>query len=789
MGCAKPPSGLLRSRRWVLLLSCATVLLSAPRSLAAEKPLPTAPAEKLGLDAEQLSRIDAAVHEAIKKGELPGAVVVVVHRGHIVFRKAYGNRSVEPDTTLMGPTVVFDLASLTKPIATATSIFILLEQGKLRLSDLVSQHVPGKPFQGAKITIAQLLTHTSGLIADNPLADYRDGREKALQRVYQLKPKAEPATQFMYSDVGYIVLGDLVERLSGMPLDRFAHQHVFAPLGMNETGFRPQGKLAERAAPTEKIDGGWRLGEVHDPRSFAMGGVAGHAGLFSTADDLAVYAQMLLEQGEYAGQRILSTASVREMTAARPVPGGDGAWLRTYGWDMSTRFSSNRGDLFAAGKSFGHTGFTGTSIWLDPDSQTAVIFLSNRVHPKGKGNVTRLRGQAATITAAALPNRVPSAARSVPGTLCGIDVLVRDRFASLKTRRVGLITNHTGRDREGRPTIDLLHQAPGVKLVALFSPEHGIRGALDEKVSDSKDKVTGLPIYSLYGERRKPTADTLQGIDTLVFDIQDAGCRFYTYISTLGLCLEAAAEHKIRFVVLDRPNPLGGELVEGPVLEAGRESFVGYHRLPIRHGMTIGELARMFNKERGIGADLQVIPMVRWKRQDLLDRTGLEWVNPSPNLRSLNAALTYPGIGLLETTNISVGRGTERPFEWIGAPWLDGRRLAAVLAEESLPGVRFVPLRLTPSYSTHKGQPCGGMQIIVDDWTRFRPVHTGLAIAATLRRLYPDDWKIERYDRLLGHQRTFEGLSRGAPWRQLERAWQPELEQFLVRRRAFLLYD
>jgi uncharacterized protein YbbC (DUF1343 family) len=571
-----------------------------------------------------------------------------------------------------------------------------------------------------------------------------------------------------------------------VPLDEFARDHVFAPLGMNETGFRPQGALKDRAAPTEKIANRWRQGEVHDPRAFAMDGVAGHAGLFSTADDLAVYAQMLLNRGVY-GKRVLGAASMREMTAPRSVPGGEGAWLRTYGWDMSTRFSSNRGDLFPATQTFGHTGFTGTSIWIDPGTQTAVIFLSNRVHPHGKGNVTRLRGQVATIAAAALPTQPATTDRSE--TLCGIDVLVREQFAILKGRRVGLITNQTGRDRDGRTTIDLLHKAPGLTLVALFSPEHGIRGALDEKVSDTQDKLTGLPIYSLYGERRKPTAETLRGIDTLVYDIQDAGCRFYTYISTLGLCLEAAAENKIKMVVLDRPNPIGGALLEGPVLDAGRESFVGYHRLPIRHGMTVGELALLFNKERGIAADLHVVKMEGWRRGDLLDRTGLEWVNPSPNLRSLNAALTYPGIGLLETTNLSVGRGTERPFEWIGAPWLHGRRLAAALAKEKLPGVRFVPLRLTPTYSTHKGQACGGVQIIVDDWSRFRPVHSGLAIAATLRRLYPDDWKIDRYDRLLGHKSTFDGLARGTPWRELEQAWQPELRRFMSQRQTYLLYD
>ncbi|HYV36771.1 MAG TPA: DUF1343 domain-containing protein, partial [Gemmataceae bacterium] len=368
------------------------------------------------------------------------------------------------------------------------------------------------------------------------------------------------------------------------------------------------------------------------------------------------------------------------------------------------------------------------------------------------------------------------------------DVLAEENFARLKGHKIGLVTNHTGVDANGRATIDLLHSAPGIKLVALFSPEHGIRGAVDAKVADTTDDKTGLPIWSLYGERRKPTAATLKGIDTLVFDIQDAGCRFYTYISTMGLMLEAAAENKIKVVILDRPNPIGGLAVEGPVLDAGKESFVGFHRLPIRHGMTVGELALLFNKERKIDADLEIISMQGWKRGDYYDATGLTWLHPSPNLRGLTAALTYPGIGLLETTNISVGRGTERPFEWIGAPWLDGRKLATALAEEELTGVRFVPLSVTPTASTFKGERCGGVQIIVDNWTTFRPVRTGLAVAHTLRKLYPDAWKIKSYDRLLSHQATLTGLEQGRPWRELEKAWQPGLEAFLKVRQGYLLY-
>ncbi len=327
-----------------------------------------------------------------------------------------------------------------------------------------------------------------------------------------------------------------------------------------------------------------------------------------------------------------------------------------------------------------------------------------------------------------------------------------------------------------------------MKLVALFSPEHGIRGEFDEKVGDGKDEKTGLPVYSLYGERRKPTAEQLKGVDTIVYDIQDIGCRFYTYISTLGLVMEAAKEAGVKVVVLDRPNPIGGVRVEGPVRDAGRESFVAYHELPLRHGLTVGELATLFNAERKIGADLTVVKCEGWKRGDTFDRTGLPWRNPSPNMRHLTAAVLYPGIGIIETTNVSVGRGTERPFEWFGAPWIDGRKLAAELSKQNLPGVRFVPTSRTPTGSTHKDKACGGVDVIVDDWEKVRPVSLGMAVAVTLRKLYPDDWQTKRYDTLLVHKVTFDALTGGKSAAELEAAWAADLAKFAERRTAALLY-
>jgi uncharacterized protein YbbC (DUF1343 family)/CubicO group peptidase (beta-lactamase class C family) len=739
------------------------------------------------IDRDRLNRIDDAAAAAIKRGDCPGAVVLVVHGDDVAFRKAYGNRSLHPAKVPMTADTVFDMASLTKPVATATSAFVLIEQGKLRLSEKVATYWPEFAANGkAEVTVEHLLTHTSGLTADNSLADYKDGKAGALKRVAALPLEAEPGTRFKYSDVGFIVLGELIERVGGKPLDAFARTNVFEPLGMADAGFRPADQLKSRTAPTGQRDGKWLVGEVHDPRSAAIGGVAGHAGLFATADDLGRYARMLLRGGELDGKGVLSPLGVRLMTTPVPVPGGK----RSRGWDVDTSYSAPRGELLPKGEGLGHTGFTGTSIWIDPPSRTAVIVLTNRVHISEKVQVTALRKEVANIVAGALrESGLRGQGSGVSEVKCGIDVLEAEKFERFKGRNVGLVTNHTGRDRQGRATADVLHAADGMKVVALFSPEHGIRGELDESnITDGTDPKTGLPVFSLYGKRRKPDAETLKGIDTLVYDIQDIGCRYYTYISTLGNVLEAAAEHKVKVVVLDRPNPIGGVAIDGPLTDAGRESFIAYHALPIRHGMTVGELAKLFAAERKLAVDLEVVKCDGWRRGDLFDRTTLTWVNPSPNMRGLTAALLYPGIGLLETTNVSVGRGTERPFEWVGAPWLNGPKLAATLNTAGLPGVRFVPMQLTPTASVHARKECGGVNFIVHDWARFDPLKTGLTVAVALRDLFPEQWETKNYDRLLVHESTYKAFKAGKSVADLMKPWAADVRSFRERRKPFLLY-
>ncbi len=823
--------------------------------------LPVAAPQSVGMNAAKLNQIDALVEADIAAKKLPGAVVLVGHKGKIVFRKAYGNRSLVPTVEPMTVDTIFDVASLTKPIATATSIMILVEQGKLRLSDTIGKFIPDIDDENAKkVTIQQLLTHTSGYRPDFDLGEKWTGRDGMLAALKKEKLRTPSGTKFVYSDIGFIVLGEIVERISKGYLFDFAASNVFEPNLQGETRFFAAGKtvadqqatpvwaetvltfleLKKRIAPTENVRGQSSYlgmtyegngtsaneilrGQVHDPTSFRMGGVAGHAGLFSTADDLARYCQMLLNGGTLNGKRVMSAQTIARMTAPYVVS-EDGA-TRGLGWDMNTSFSQNRGELFPLG-SFGHTGFTGTGVWIDRVSQTFVVFLSNRVHPDGKGDVGPLRAKVSTVVASAIEDtpiekykqaeaeynaavaaQIPkfissqrsavssqqSASVSSPtvregSTLNGVDVLERDKFERLDGMKIGLVTNHTGRNLAGKQTIDILKEAPNVKLVALFAPEHGIRGLLDDKVSDEVDAKTGLPIYSLYGETRRPMPEQLKDLDAIVYDIQDIGTRFYTYTATLKNVLEEAAKAGKPVFVLDRPNPINGSSVEGPFADESQLSFIAAHTTPVRYGLTIGELGMMMNMERKIGADLKVIKMEGWSRSMWFDETGQTWVNPSPNMRSLTEATLYPGIGLLETTNLSVGRGTDTPFEVVGSPWLDGQKLAKYLNERNLKGVRFVPIRYKPNASVFKDEQLGGVNIVITERSSFQTVRTGIEIATALRKLYPADWQVDKYARLLVNAEILDMVKRGETPENIEKVMQKHVDDFAKRRASFLLY-
>ena len=793
-------------------------MLVSVAALAAPPPLETVLPEAVGLSAARLARVDDVIDRAIARKEIPGAVVLVGRHGKVAFRKAYGHRALAPVAEPMTVDTAFDLASLTKPVATASAVMTLVEAGRVRLEDPVVAYLAAFGAGGGergKVTVEQLLTHRGGLVGDDPMDLYLGPPAEIFARKYQSRLLYPPGERFLYSDAGYEVLGELVRSVTGETLDAYARRAVFEPLGMADTEFRPIGRGGRlpvaRIAPTEKQDGVFLRGEVHDPRARAVGGVAGHAGLFGTADDLARFARALLSNG--GGW--LSPAGVAAMTRPRDFGDGD---LRALGWDVETHYSSSRGDLFPLG-SFGHTGWTGTSIWLDPATDTFVVILSARNHPDGAGNAIPLRSRLASVVAAAVTDVTPEALRLASERVAhlavrpaapiarekgpapplpfdvrsGVDVLESSGFAALKGKRIGLLTNPTGVTRDGRTTASVLlsekARAAGVKLVRLFSPEHGLAAALDEKVADTVDPATGLGVVSLYGEKRRPSPRDLEGLDAVVVDLQDAGVRFYTYLTSMAYVMEECSRSKVGVVVLDRPNPIGGEVVEGPPADPDRLSFVAVHTIPIRTGMTIGETARMLNEERQVGATLTVVALRGWKRPLWYDETGLPWVNPSPNLRSVTQATLYPGIALLETTNVSVGRGTDAPFELLGAPWVDAERLSRTLNLRNVPGVRFAPVAFTPASSKFAGELCRGVRMTVTDRDALRPVALGLEIATALRDLHGTDWTRDRFGELLGNAAAVTRFERGDSAAQIVSGWAAGQMEFERRRARFLMYE
>lgn len=758
----------------------------------------------------RLAAVDTIIQRAIHDGQMPGAVLLVGHNNQVVYRKAFGSRALEPHREPMTLDTIFDLASLTKVVATTTAVMQLVEHGQLRVNDPVAKYIPEFAQNGKDdITIRQLLTHFSGLREDLDLTQPWHGEQSALRMACAETPVYPPGSRFLYSDINFEVLGAVVERVTGISLDQYTERNIFMPLGMMQTRFLPPAAWSRSIAPTEYDEQNKMLrGVVHDPTARRMGGVAGHAGLFSTADDLSKFAQALLN-----GSPVLSPLMIEKMTTPQQPPTEQ--VLRGFGWDIDSPFSSNRGDLLPVG-SYGHTGFTGTSLWIDPTTRTYIILLTNAVHPRGKGSAVALRSKVATAVAAALQltvsenetlrwksltgyNEAQTAARRLAvrngSVQTGIDVLESHNFDLIRgtsvPKRIGVLTNQTGVDSQGRRTIDVLAHAPGVSLDAIFSPEHGLEGKQDEpEIRDSTDAATGLPVYSLYrqGQRGRPLPELLKGLDALVVDLQSAGVRFYSYEVMLGYLLETAAAAGIELVVLDRPDPITGAMVQGPMSAGEARALVNYVSLPVRPGMTMGELALLYNAERHVGARLQVVAMDGWMRGDWFDSTGLMWVNPSPNLRSLTQAALYPGVALIEGTNVSVGRGTDTPFELAGAPWVNGRELADYLNGRSISGVRFIPVNFTPAENRFSGQKCGGVNIVLIDRSGFDAPQLGIELASALRKLYPEQFHPEKMIDLLLNQAVYDAIIRGDDARRIAEDWRESLEAFQAVRQKYLLY-
>jgi SSS family transporter len=942
------------------------------------------------------SAVSAAINTAIAQKKLPGAVVVVGHGGKVVFEQAYGVRKLAGEPGLDGKPspaepmttdTIFDMASMTKVMVTSVAVMQLYEAGKLDLDAPVAKYLPefdastpnnttssangATPYQPgaqpqepaskekkraegptypasdkAKVTIRELLTHYSGLPPDVDLKDAwglaAPDKAEGIRRAMNSSLTTAPGTHFEYSDINYIVLGALVEKLSGERLDEYALQHIFTPLQMTHTRYLPADKKCgvvgvatwtgggegivvpcgngssfwERQqwvpniAPTAHDNEGTAetnpnfdhllRGTVHDPTTRRMGGVAGQAGVFSTADDTARFAQALLDR--LAGRpsnfplkretlELMTTPEQpdsAENSATVFTPEGEptkGVAERGFGWDINSAYSRPRGSVFPTvypattilGRqyvpaSFGHTGFTGTSLWLDPASDTYVILLSNAIHPRGNPPISPLRGEVATAAARALGihsvslapvilseaknPRISSAVSQSPATapstpalsgsapprvLTGIDVLEATNFAALKEAaarngghlRIGLLTNQTGVDAHGRRTIDVLRGiGDGVELTTLFSPEHGIFGAKDStNIGPEVDPTSGLKVISLYGAKdsdRWPKLEDLKKLDAVVIDLQDAGVRFYTYETLVGYFIQAAACQKLEggndleVFVLDRPNPIGGQQVQGPISN-NPWSYINYYMTrPIRHGMTLGEMANYYqsdlqtcyteDKKNGTAtagfdksADLTVIPMQGWRREEFFDETGVPWVNPSPNLRSVTEATLYPALGMMDATNVSVGRGTATPFEVFGAgataatkdapalpAWFDSKVVASCLTARKIPGVAFSATTFAvaddANHYPYHGQTIKGVRLTVTDRAALDSPELGIEILSALHHLYPTQFKLDKAAPLVANAETMAALARGDDPRTIAAAWAQGLAEFKARREKYLLY-
>ncbi len=785
--------------RTVALVAAFSLCQVAARSHAAT-------ASPVSLSADSLGPIADIVRGEIARGHIPGAVVLIGQADEIVYRRAFGSWRVGADRVPMTADTVFDLASVTKVIATTTAVLQLAERGRLDLDAPVAKYWPQFGAAGKRdIRIRDLLTHYSGLKPDLELRRRWSGYDTAMAMLAADHPLFPPGTRYLYSDENFEVLGELVRRVSGLPLQVYCKRNIFQPLGMINTSFTPPPNEMLRIAPTVRLSREPTRTGVNDPTAYRMGGVAGHAGLFSTVDDLSIFARMLLDRGKLRGVRILSRSSIAAMSL--PESPHSAQRLRGLGWDLGPPFASNRDQLFPAG-SIGHTGFTGTMIWIDPVTRVYVIVLTNRTYPDGHGDAQPLRKQIVSLISASMPPLTPAQIiAKAPGlaryyaavgnagheadhgkVATGIDVLRAENFTPLRGLRIGLITNQTGRDAAGRTDIDLLRSASDLKLVAIFTPEHGFYANVDQRISSGMDPATGLPVLSLYGDVTMPSPAMLTGIDAMVFDVQDAGTRFYTYITTMAYAMKAAARQGIDFYVLDRPDPIDADVVEGPVLDRNLESFTGYFPLPVRYGMTIGELARMFNTENQIGVRLHVIPMRGYRRADWYDDTGLRWINPSPNLRSLAEAALYPGVALAEGANVSVGRGTATPFEVVGAPWIDSLKLARYLDREQIPGVGFEPEDFIPEAEPYKGQRCHGVRIELIDRDKLDSPALGIEIISALLRLYPAKFRVAQTLGLIGSRRVLDDVKRGDNPKTIAHEWTRRLTAFRSMRAKYLLY-
>jgi len=684
---------------------------------------------------------------AVRQSKAPGATAFVGRAGGEKFlTAAEGMRQTTPVSEAATEDTLYDLASLTKQISTTTSVMLLHEDGKLNLDQKVSEFLPIPGLE--RYTLRQCITHTAGLAPFKPWQDEIHSPEDIVQRIAALPPSSPAGTQRVYSDLGFILLAQVVGQAAREPIDAFVARRVFKPLGMRRTLFNPPPELRKDCAATENCP--WRKrvlkGEVHDERAFAMGGVAGHAGLFSTAPDLGLFCDALLSG------KILKSATLDDMLKMGQVPFYLGQGI---GWWLDPWTSGSNGYL-PSRRAFGHTGFTGTSMWLDRDTGIYAVLLSNTVHPRREPrDNTSLRR---TFYDGVMFAHYPKSTNAHNG----IDYLPRVDYKPVLGKKMAILTNQAATDMLGRPDLEAFGLEPGVTFKTIYTPEHGLRGQAEAGKSVASEKTGAVPTISLYGKQKRPTKDEFKGVQLFVVDLPDVGSRYYTYMATMKECMAACAESGVPVLVLDRPNPLGGTVLEGPVAKVF-ESAVCSAPIPARHGMTLGEIAAFFQQTvfEKSKLKLEIQNVENWRRELTHPACTLPWTPPSPNLPTFETALAYAGTCLFEGINLNEGRGTETPFLLFGAPWMDNKAVSAAidpaLAAGFTPTTRvYIPKPIpgkaeNPEY---KGSVCKGIRLEVTDSDAARPFSLAVGLLAEL---------VKRHRGQLQWKPNFDVLA-GGPW-------------------------
>ncbi len=716
------------------------------------------------------SALHSVLDAAIRDSGSPGAVAYVGDRDRTYLYEAAGARQMIPHVLPAERDTVYDLASLTKVIATTTALMFLYESGDVELDRPVSHYLPIPAFQ--VFTVRHCLTHSAGLVAGLPYYEDASSIDEMLQRYASLPLKWEPGTRWLYSDVGFMILGRIVELVSADSLDAVCRRSIFAPLGMKDTAFNPDAALAARCAATENCP--WRgkvmVGEVHDQNAFAVGGVAGQAGLFSTASDIALFCRALL------GGKILKESTLAEMTRVPQIP----AWpWQGLGWQIDP-WSTKKWGFLPSRAAMGHVGWTGTSLWIDWDSGLFAILLGNTCHPTASTRNNEDFRRTFYTGVSRIFYRDTTNAHS------GLDRLMREDFAELRGQRVALLTHHAAVDQLGRHILDVFALAPDVHLEVIYSPEHGLRGQA-EAGAPVASEAGDTDVVSLYGDRKAPSVKELGGVDWFVIDMQDVGSRYYTYAATMKECLAVCAEAGVPVLVLDRPNPIGGDILEGPIA-ANTGSQVCWGAVPIRHGLTMGEIALHFQKTLFAKTKLRVSvsALDNWTPDRLFSQCTLPWRPPSPNIPTPETALLYAGQCLFEGTNLNEGRGTETPFHVVGAPWLKVAEVIALVPPEARAGCELEAIEYTPVTIPGKAtsprfqeEPCSGIRIRLVQPHAFRPITLAVALLQAILTRHPREFAWERsFDILAGSEALRSQIERGDAALQIVRTFAGPLETF-----------